>query len=204
VQPWETVDSPYRQHLESGSLLVHPWRLGDSTRQTSPEVEHQGQAEVAALAVFVATQGLPAKKTAVDQVRKPRAGVSALGDLWWQGVWHDGQPMALTPMWRRWVEEVLLPAEVWATAGGPHTVPTTQSQDAPGLQGPSSPVCDAPTDPEAGAGGPCGVASVGGGACPDLSAGLSGRRRSPRLSLADASQSSWLTKAPLEGLDRVA
>jgi hypothetical protein len=50
-QPWETVDSPDRQHLESVSLLVHPWRLVDSTRQTSPEVEHQWQAEIAALAV---------------------------------------------------------------------------------------------------------------------------------------------------------
>jgi ABC-type polar amino acid transport system ATPase subunit len=51
VQHWETVDSTYRQHLESVSLLVHPWRLVDSTRQTSHEVEHQWQAEIAALEV---------------------------------------------------------------------------------------------------------------------------------------------------------
>jgi len=51
VQHWETVDSTYRQHLESVSLLVHPWRLVDSTRQTSHEVEHQLQAEIAALEV---------------------------------------------------------------------------------------------------------------------------------------------------------
>src|SRR5262249_8492018 len=48
VQHGETVDSPYRQPLESVSLLVHPWRLGDATRQTSPEVAHQWQAEIAA------------------------------------------------------------------------------------------------------------------------------------------------------------
>jgi Family of unknown function (DUF6399) len=109
VQHWDTVDRTSWQHLESVSLLVPPWRLVDSTRQTSHEVEHQWQAESAALAVCVATHGLPAKKTAVDKVRKPRAGVSALVDLWWQGVWHDGPPMARTPMWRRWLAEVVLP-----------------------------------------------------------------------------------------------
>jgi hypothetical protein len=87
-------------------------------------------------------------------------------------------------------------AAVVATAGGPHTGPTTQSQEAPDVPGPASPVGDAPTDPEAGAGGPGGWASVGGGAGPDLAAGLLGRRRSPRLSRADASPSSWLTQAP--------
>ena len=46
VQHWETVDSAYRQHLETMSLLVHPWSLFDSTRQTSHEVEHQLHAEI--------------------------------------------------------------------------------------------------------------------------------------------------------------
>src|SRR5215217_4175892 len=113
VQHWETVHSTYRQHLESVSLLVHPWCLVDSIRQTSHEVEHQLQAEIAALEVLVETQGLPAKKTAVDKVRKQLAGMSALVDFWWQGVWHDVQHMALTPMWRRWMEEVLLPLMYW-------------------------------------------------------------------------------------------
>jgi len=53
--------------------------------------------------------GLPVKKQAVDKVRKPRAGLCALGDFGWQGVWRDGQHMALTPMWRRWVAELFLP-----------------------------------------------------------------------------------------------
>jgi hypothetical protein len=35
VQHWETVESAYRHHLERVSLLMHPWRLVDSTRQTS-------------------------------------------------------------------------------------------------------------------------------------------------------------------------
>ena len=57
--------------------------------------------------------GLPVKKKAVDKVRKQLAGVCALVDLWWQGVWRDVQPIALTPRWRRWVEEVWLPLIYW-------------------------------------------------------------------------------------------
>ncbi len=49
VQHWETVDSAYRPHLENVSLMVHPWRLVDSTRQTSQAVEHQLHAEITAL-----------------------------------------------------------------------------------------------------------------------------------------------------------
>lgn len=113
VQHWATVESTYRQHLECLSLLVHPWRLVDSTRQTSQLVEEQLHAEITALEVFVATQGLPVKKKAVDKVRKQLAGVSALVDVWWQGVWHDVQPMALTPLWQRGMEEVLLPLMSW-------------------------------------------------------------------------------------------
>jgi len=45
VTHWESVHSAYRHHLERVSLIVHPWRLGDSTRQTSAEVEHQVHAE---------------------------------------------------------------------------------------------------------------------------------------------------------------
>jgi hypothetical protein len=113
VQHWETVESAYRHHLERVSLLVHPWRLGDSTRQTSQEVEHQLHAEIAALEVFVETHGLPVKKKAVDKVRKQLAGLCALVDLWWQGVCRDLQPMALTPLWKQWIEEVLLPLMYW-------------------------------------------------------------------------------------------
>jgi len=49
VQHWERVDSAYRQHLDNVSLIVHPWRLVDSTRQTSHAVEHQVHAEITAL-----------------------------------------------------------------------------------------------------------------------------------------------------------
>jgi uncharacterized protein DUF6399/winged helix-turn-helix DNA-binding protein len=113
VQRWESVHSAYRHHLERVSLLLHPWCLFDSRRQTSAEVERQVPAEVQAIAVLVETNGLPVKKKALDKVRTQLVGLCALVDFWWQGVWHDGQHMALTPLWRRWIAELLLPLMSW-------------------------------------------------------------------------------------------
>jgi len=113
VTRWEGVHSVYRQPLETRSLLVHPWHLCDSRRQTSAEVERHVHAESRAIEVLVETNGLPVKKKALVKVRKQLGGLCALVDLWWQGVWHDVQHIALTPMWKRWVQEVLLPLMYW-------------------------------------------------------------------------------------------
>ena len=56
---------------------------------------------------------MPVKQKALDKVRKQLVGVSALVDFWWQGVWQDMQQVTLTPMWTRWIEEVLLPLMYW-------------------------------------------------------------------------------------------
>ena len=113
VERWESVHSAYRHHLETVSLLVHPWRLCNSTPQTSQEVESRLHAEIDAITALIATHGLPAKQKAVDKVHKQLAGVSALVDLWWQSVWHDVQQVAMTPVWQRWVDEQLLPLMYW-------------------------------------------------------------------------------------------
>lgn len=114
VQRWQSVRSDYRHHLEHLSLSMHPWRLLGSIPQTSHEVEDQLQAEVAALETLVETQGLPIKKNALDKVRKQLSGVAALVDVWWQEVWHDVQSqVALTPQWRGWVAECVLPLMYW-------------------------------------------------------------------------------------------
>ncbi len=113
VTRWESVHRAYRHHLETVSLIVHPWRLVDSTRQTSEAVERQLQAETRAIEVLIATHGLPVKQKTLDKVRKQLVGVSALVDFWWQGVWQDMQQVTLTPMWTRWIEEVLLPLMYW-------------------------------------------------------------------------------------------
>ncbi len=49
VQRWESVHSVYRNHLLTLSLIMHPWRLFDSTPQTSEEVERQLHAEIVAI-----------------------------------------------------------------------------------------------------------------------------------------------------------
>ena len=53
------------------------------------------------------------KKKALDKVRKQPAGLSALVDFWWHGAWQDVQQVTLTPMWKRWVEALLLPLMSW-------------------------------------------------------------------------------------------
>src|SRR6266853_5101245 len=74
---WESVHSAYRHHLETVSLIVHPWRVADSTRQTSEDVERQLQAETRAIEGLVETNALPVKKKALDKVRKQLADVAA-------------------------------------------------------------------------------------------------------------------------------
>src|SRR5256712_6150199 len=113
VERWESVHSAYRHHLETVSLIVHPWRIFNSMPQTSQEVESRLHAEIDAITAFIATHGLPAKQKTVEKVRKQLAGLSALVDLWWQRVWHDVQQVALTPMWQRWVDEQWLPLMYW-------------------------------------------------------------------------------------------
>jgi hypothetical protein len=113
MKRWEGVRNTYRNHLTNLSLTVHPWRLLDSTRQTSQEVAGQLQAEIVALATLLETHGLPVKNSVLDKVRTHLTGVSALVDFWWQTVRHDLEHMAMPPRWTHWVEEWLLPLMYW-------------------------------------------------------------------------------------------
>jgi hypothetical protein len=113
---WERVHGAYRLHLEAISLSVHPWKIGDSTPQSAQEVEGQLRAEIDALEALIETNGLPVKKKALDKVRRQLADLSALIDLWWQGVWQDGEQLALTPEWTSWIERALLPLQYWREA----------------------------------------------------------------------------------------
>jgi hypothetical protein len=109
VERWGSVHSASRHHLETVSLIVHPWHIVNSTPQTSQAVESRWHAAIDAIKAFMETHGLPAKQKALEKVRTQLAGVSALVDVWWQRVWQDGQQVALTPMWKRGVDEQLLP-----------------------------------------------------------------------------------------------
>src|SRR5215469_10834582 len=113
VNHWQGVHSAWKQHLSNLSRILHPWRLVDSTRQTSLAVEQQLHAELQALETLLATNGLPVKKHILVKVGKQLAGVSALVDCWWQTVRQDLEQMAMTPRWTQWADELLLPLMYW-------------------------------------------------------------------------------------------
>jgi hypothetical protein len=113
VNHWQAVGSAWRQRLSNLSRILHPWRLVDSIRQTSQEVEEQWRAELKAIETLLETNGLPRKKDTLDTVRKQLAGISALVDFWWQTVRQDLTQLAMTPRWTQWAEDVLLPLMYW-------------------------------------------------------------------------------------------
>jgi Family of unknown function (DUF6399)/IclR helix-turn-helix domain len=113
VSHWQGVSHAWRQRLSNLSRLLHPWRLADSTRQTSKAVEEQLRVELEAIETLLETNGLPMKQATLDKVRKQLPGISALVDFWWQTVRQDLAQMAMTPRWTQWAEEVLLPWMYW-------------------------------------------------------------------------------------------
>jgi hypothetical protein len=113
VNHWQGVRHAWKEHLSNLSRILHPWRLADSTRQTSKGVEEQLQVEFQAIETLLEANGLPVKKGALDKVHKQLAGVSALVDFWWQTVRQDLEQMAMTPRWTQWAEELLLPLMYW-------------------------------------------------------------------------------------------
>jgi hypothetical protein len=134
VKHCQDVRSAYRERLSNLSRIMHPWRLTDSTRQTSQEVERQLQAELQALETLLETNGLPVKKDTLDKVRKQLAGVSALVDFWWQTVRQDLAQMATTPRWTTWVEALLLPLMYWKEQLSRTRCPAQKAQIALVLQ----------------------------------------------------------------------
>jgi Family of unknown function (DUF6399)/IclR helix-turn-helix domain len=110
---WQGVGSAWRQQLSNFARILHPWRLVDSTRQTSKEVEEQLRAELEAIETLLETNGLPMKQDTLAKVRKQLAGISALVDFWWQTVHQDVAQMAMTPKWTQWADELLLPLMYW-------------------------------------------------------------------------------------------
>jgi Family of unknown function (DUF6399)/IclR helix-turn-helix domain len=113
VHHWQEVGSAWRPHLSNVSRILHPWRLVDSIRQTSKEVEEQLGAEIKAIETLLEPNGLPMKKDTLAKVRKQLAGISALVDLWWQTVRQDLTQLAMTPRWTQWAEDVVLPLMYW-------------------------------------------------------------------------------------------
>ena len=114
VTRWEEASHIYRGHLESLSLTLHPFHISGSTPQTSAQVENQLMATVEAIEAFARCHQLPARHDAMTKVRKQVPALAALVDFWWQGVHQDLEPFLLSPKWRQWVHECLLPRVYWA------------------------------------------------------------------------------------------
>jgi len=113
VGRWEVVLSTYRHHLLSLSLAMHPFHIDESRVQNSKQVESHLQAEVTAIETLVQEHGLPARPEAMNKVNKQLPVLAALVDFWWQGVAADLEPMGLSPAWRQWACEFLLPLVYW-------------------------------------------------------------------------------------------
>ena len=56
VRRWETVQSEYRQRLETLSLTLHPFRIDDATPQTSAQVASRGHTQIEAIEALAHTQ----------------------------------------------------------------------------------------------------------------------------------------------------
>ena len=67
VAHWQQVRDTYRGHLEAMSLQVHPWRVEDSTPQSSQEVEAQLADEVAALQELLESEWVGGQKEGARQ-----------------------------------------------------------------------------------------------------------------------------------------
>jgi hypothetical protein len=121
VRRWEAVQRTYRHHLETLSLTLHPFGIADSAPQTSAQVASHLQVVVEAIEAFAQHHQLPARPDAMTKVRKQVPALAALVDFWWQGVHQDLAPFLLSPRWRQWVHEGLLPMAYWT-----HQVPRTR------------------------------------------------------------------------------
>jgi hypothetical protein len=113
VAHWEEVQHTYRHHLETLSLTLHLFRITDSTPQTSDHVARRLYAAVEAIEALATRQQWPARHRTMQKVRKQIPALAALVDFWWQGVWQDVAPFDLSPHWRQWVQECLLPLVYW-------------------------------------------------------------------------------------------
>ena len=103
--------------METLSLTRHPFRISDSAPQTSAQVASQLPAGVEAIEAFAERHQLPVRRAAMTKVRKQVPALAALVDFWWQGVHQEVEPFVLSPRWRQWVAECLLPMVYWDQQG---------------------------------------------------------------------------------------
>jgi hypothetical protein len=109
VPQWEEVQHPSRHHLETLSFTRHPCRIADAMPQTAAQVASQLSAAVEAIDALARRHQVPARYPVMRKVRAQVPALATLVDFWWQGVWQDRAPFALSPRWKPWGQEGLLP-----------------------------------------------------------------------------------------------
>ena len=203
VHHWQGVRRAWKQHLSNLSRLMHPWRLVDSRRQTSQEVEEQLRAELKAIETLLEANGLPRKKDILDKVCKQLAGIAALVDCWWQTVHQDLTQIAMPPSWTQWADALLLPLMYWHERLSRTRCPEQKAQIALVLQAVAEAFeqhpCTRQLNPEVLAGWKAWAAEHA-QAFQRASSAVGGRNGS----LADAAQPSRLAHASLPGVDGAA
>ena len=201
VTRWEAIQHEYRQQLATLSLTLHPFRIDDSAPQTSPQVEARLPAQVEASETFARTSPLPARPEAMLKVKKPLPAVAALVDFWWQGVRQDVEHAAVSPLWQRWAQEVLLPQRYWERQVTRTRCARRKAQMQRVLERvrPAFHVaCAHALSPSA---GPEGLASMGHPPRRRFSTRFLSRRRPQRLSRWDAAAAAGLAHTALQSVD---
>src|SRR5262249_43040023 len=113
VQRWEAIQHEYRQRLETLSLALHPFDINASAPQTSTQVEHRVHTQIEAIEALAHTSQLPDRQEAMQKVKTQVPALAALVDFWWAGVQQDLAQAAVSPLWRQWAQEALLPKVYW-------------------------------------------------------------------------------------------
>jgi IclR helix-turn-helix domain len=113
VTRWEALQHVYRQQLASLSLTLPPVSLDTAAPQTATQVAARLHAQVEAIEALAQSAQLPERPETMRKVKKQVPEVAALVAFWWQGVRRDLEQAAVSPLWQRWAQEVLLPRRYW-------------------------------------------------------------------------------------------
>jgi hypothetical protein len=94
--------------------------MADAAPQRAAHVASHLPAGIEAIAGFAQSQQWPARPAAITHVRTPVPALAARVDVWWAGVRQALEPAAVSPLWRHWADEGVLPL-VSGEPQGAHT-----------------------------------------------------------------------------------
>jgi hypothetical protein len=108
-----TDQAAYQGVLRHASQAVHPFRLADSGRQTSAQVEAALQEAVASLNTLRAPYTARDNQRQVAKVTRQLPALASLVAAWWLGVEHRLLALTCAGGTQDWLRERLLPTVYW-------------------------------------------------------------------------------------------